>query len=36
VRNALEESVHVEVIDQACLARFSRSWVEIFAVSVEE
>lgn len=34
--DALEESVHVEVIDQACLARFSGSWVEIFAIGVED
>jgi hypothetical protein len=36
VRDALEEGVHVEVVDQACLARFSRSRVKIFAVGVEE
>ena len=34
--DALEESVHVEVVDQACLARFSGGWVEIFAIGVEE
>ena len=36
VWDALEESVHVEVVDQACLARFSGGRVEILAVSVEE
>ena len=36
MRDALEESVHVEVIYQACLARFSGSWVEILAVGVED
>lgn len=36
VWNALEESVHVEVIDQAGLARFSGGWMEILAVGVEE
>lgn len=36
MRNALEESVHIEVIDQACFARFSGSRVQIFAVGVEE
>ena len=34
--NALEESIHVEVVDQTCLARFSGGRVEILAVSVEE
>ena len=36
VWHALEEGVHVEVIDQACLARFSRGWVKILAIGVEE